>query len=314
MTDMLQTESERWPSLDDVLGPAKSRYFGAGYRYVCHLLRNLRSTGTSFSCIADIRYPSNWSTGHADGTREPHLSTIDAVVVPLMAIERVWPQCSSLQVSSVDLRAGNRPWTTLSEVPLQVSFLGISRDHAHVQRYSAKLGNISATLELTNDISGDNGEVKNMGSGLFDPAYQAIDSTTQIAPCASAERALRARHGFDVVMNESQTRFGHDESFASRPALTVVDYLVTMGQMAQALIGKDLKVNRGAGQLWMRRVSLSLPPRRTYLPCAIESSTELAETQLIEKSGTRVYAIVVDSHTSDGAVVKSRLAQVEGAL
>lgn len=94
------------------------------------------------------------------------------------------------------------------------------------------------------------------------------------------------------------------------PALTAVDYLVTMGQMAQALI----ELRRGAGRsgtLWMRSVSIRLADTPQPLPAAIDSSMSAIRDKLIERGDHHYRDIAVEATTSNRVHVNARLALEE---
>ncbi|MBU8580068.1 AvrD family protein, partial [Brevibacterium luteolum] len=106
-------------SLEDALGPASGRYFGAEYRHVHHELRDLR-VAEELTAQGTVRYPSGWSMAEDGRERTPHLSTIDAVTLPLIALDAAGACSSNQYVSRIVLRAGSRPWFALDGVPVKM--------------------------------------------------------------------------------------------------------------------------------------------------------------------------------------------------
>lgn len=120
----------RWQprTLEDVLGPSQGRFFGDGYRGVRHVLETAPETTEHAGAewLARVSYPPNWSKDEAGISRRPHLSTVDAVVLPLKALDALDVEESdpsrltTAHVSRIDLRAGSEPWFELDSVPLSI--------------------------------------------------------------------------------------------------------------------------------------------------------------------------------------------------
>lgn len=129
--------------LEEALGPAAGRFFGAGYRTVKHKLEGERKDPDVFEGVGHVSYPEDWSV-REDGTRRtPHLSTIDAVTLPLQAISRTWHRPPGEFVSAIHLRAGSQPWLDLETVPVVIQPTAApevlrSRDHSRRQSETLK--------------------------------------------------------------------------------------------------------------------------------------------------------------------------------
>ena len=97
--------------LEELLGPADERFFGAGYRGVAHELLGVPQEDDEgrISQAARIRYPRDWSVDPGGASRQPHLSTIDAVVLPLMALSSADPTTTGARIAQIELRAGAEP-------------------------------------------------------------------------------------------------------------------------------------------------------------------------------------------------------------
>jgi hypothetical protein len=105
-------DSRRYPTIDDALGPAATRFFGDGHRKVDHRLRGLTVETTSEGLPrirgkADIAYPSDWSTKSESTELRPHVSSIDAVVLAAQLAERGLAHTLGLNSDLGAARAGS---------------------------------------------------------------------------------------------------------------------------------------------------------------------------------------------------------------
>ncbi|WP_369523618.1 AvrD family protein [Micrococcus luteus] len=141
-----------WPtSIEDVLGPAEGRFFGRGYLGVRHILQGDPTVNPSGSttAMAEVRYPEAWSLDASGKTREPHLSTLDAVILPLLTLSQHRDsdfQCA--YVSRVDLHAGGTAWGNLANGPVTVtpSATEARAEEIFFSQFDAKADNIRSTM------------------------------------------------------------------------------------------------------------------------------------------------------------------------
>lgn len=300
-------------SLEDALGPAAGRFFGAGYRGVTHTLEGGLLQPDAFKGTGKVEYPRDWST-RADGSpRTPHLSTIDAVLLPLQAIEQAWPGRPGDYVRGIHLRAGNRPWLELADVPVAAHISQSTSQGGDLRNFSAITGNIKAQIYLANAAS----EIELMEesnpfevSDVYRDLYRSTEGTTMLTQIDSETGALTAFHEFSSRSERPGVRPDGLES-CYWPALSVVDYLVTMGQIVQVLIEERLGGDRTNGQLWMRTMSIHLTSPPEQLPAAITTRTIPIDERVIDRGGQRLRLIATDSKSSNGVQVKAQLAHVE---
>lgn len=137
--------------------------------------------------------------------------------------------------------------------------------------------------------------------------------TSRIREDGSSASAVLASHYLRLPAAVDETLAAGLEA-AYWPCVTVVDYLVTMGQIVQVLIANNLDIDRRRGQLWMRQMNITLDRPPESLPCSFTSVTTSVEARPIERMGKRVHHVVTDSSTSNGVHVIAKLAQVEVEL
>jgi hypothetical protein len=306
-------------TLEDALGPASRRYFGSGYKNVEHALRRETETsgGDGFHGLARLTYPPGWSQNNGL-EREPHLSTIDAVVLPLMALEEQM-QAGDEQtrlgthfVSRIDLRAGDAPWLDLAAVPVSVT--SIEREATSLD-FIGVTGNIRARLALApSGISSRKATVaegRTMArSSTYTNLYRTNSSNSRLTEFDGEAGRLTASHSFETSSDEVPAPESIEGSFW--PAVTVVDYLVTMGQLAQALISLRHGVAR-SGTLWMRRMTISVPASPVPMPADLETRTVATRDRAVDRGGRRYRDVVIDSRASNGVQVVASLALMDAS-
>jgi len=111
--------------LELLLGPAAGRYFGAGFREVNYTVTGRAHRGRATG-LGAAHYPDSWSIDGQGKARRAHLSSIDAVVLPLLLIEQcgsrdLLASLESYFVASIRLRAGTSPWEQLDEIPIDMA-------------------------------------------------------------------------------------------------------------------------------------------------------------------------------------------------
>lgn len=317
-------EGWRPRTLESVLGPSHGRFFGEGYRGVRHKLHiaPAGTEGENVGWLAQVTYPTGWSRDEDGKSRRPHLSTVDAVVLPLMALSSLGRRDDAATkyerayVSRIDLRAGDVPWLDLDAVPVS-----LHREESEapmqgrgVQRFRTTTGNLGASIWIVNESPPGcprlaRGELIAADvRGVYDDLYRSTQVNSTLTAYEPERGRLIATHHFDPGGPPSRHHTGIESGFW--PALSVVDYLVTLGQLSQALI--QLRHGGGrAGTLWMRRMTIRFERSPEALPAIFESSMTIDRDHLIERHGRRYRNIVIDARTSNGVHIEARLAHEE---
>ncbi|WP_336991400.1 AvrD family protein [Leucobacter sp. VD1] len=295
-------------SLEHWLGAAGERYFGAGYKDVTYQMRAARPGLADFA----VHYPEAWSLDAAGQPRETHLSSVDAVVLTLMATQAqvtVGRTNETARVSSVELRSGRTPWLDLTRVPLAFSTQAGNGNGEDVV-IEATAGNIRTRIGLRE--GGRHGDTPSLrippGSApTYPAALRAVSSQTRISQVDRAASSISAEHEF--TENESSIGCYGGIEGARWPSITVIDYLVTMGQMSQAVVCLAKGITRaGMGNLWMRTMNIRATGRSTPLGAQITTETRLVHDRAWVRDGTKVHDLQVESRSSDGIVASAKLA------
>jgi hypothetical protein len=142
MTDTAQLPTDRWPSIDDALGPAAGRYFGTGYK----------QTGPSIGQV-QVRHDAQASrlAGHGSVTGDK-LSTTDAVALVTEALvglvaARYSPEAArETRMIALDLRASAKPLgSPLDDFPVHAR---LSAETGGPLSIEASIGNITAVGQV----------------------------------------------------------------------------------------------------------------------------------------------------------------------
>ncbi|NWN87076.1 MAG: hypothetical protein HLX51_00815 [Micrococcaceae bacterium] len=299
--------------IEEFLGPAEDRYFAQGYRSVNYSLHSVKETKSGYAeAVVNISYPPRWSAGHRrEVNTEPHLSSVDAVILPLKLLESVSSAeglnaLSSFRVSSIELKAGSGPWLGLGTVPISLSF-----KYDNGSLYSkAMVGNIRVGITLDKDNSDLRLCHPPVGhETVYDSLFQTIDSISIIQSLNPEPGILNSAH----ELNVKTTNPSAPGIEALRwPSATVIDYLVTMGQLTQVLTYSYAGTSRSeAGPLWMRTMKIRINKQDSRLPVRFEASTRILRDRVWKIGDKRVHDVKVESSASSGVTARSRLAYEE---
>lgn len=293
--------------LDTYLGPSEGRYFSSGYRHVQHQV-DASAGDSSLHAVGRLRYPDDWSVDGAGRRRVPHLSSIDAVTLSLLALEQTMPAVGDvnlehLYVASIRLRAGATPWEHLDNVPVQ---LACTHDATGIH-LDGTAGNIRVQIRIADSHRRE--PVGRAGQSVYGELFRTTRCRT-VDLQHVGHAALVGSHFVDFSLEEEPEGL----EAGCWPGLTVLDYLVTLGQITQALVYSSAGLNRAsAGPLWMRtmRVERDATPNRAA-EANFLSRAKITRDRVIERARERLHDVQVVVQTTSGVRATSTLAYTEG--
>ncbi|KJL19788.1 avirulence D protein (AvrD) [Microbacterium azadirachtae] len=321
MRDVLQPIQQPgsvWPvELDVLLGEAGGRYFGSGYRRVRYGSPDdveFWRDGTLRANVA-VRYPAGWSTGADGALRNPHLSTLDAVVLPIIVFDRVISELGSspgrVRVAAARLRSGAVAWTDLASVPVAVSVNG---DEAGPWELTGTVGNMRVFVRLEGALDPHKRHtVASLAPAatVYGGAFRQTTTSSRLMRFEPESRTLIGEHRTKWDAKRIRTEAEGVES-AWRPALTVIDHLAVMGQMAQSVIALSTDASRESmGTLWMRAIDIDAAEEPTVAPATWTSRMTLLRDRELRSDG--LHDVRVQSTASTGVSVRASLAYTKGA-
>jgi len=258
--------------IDRHLGPASGRYFGEGFKRVDHALTGLRVAGRTIAAEATLSYPDDWSR-KSSGTLRPHLSSVDGLVIAGELADAWLTHTFGL---SLDQR--RRAWLRAFEMRVaapteELASFGVVASHDDcvpalgarcdfVSTFRCHIGTIRVTCAVEHDIAH-----RGAGEGRYATADELLGDaarrhygdaykrrTQRIDRVAVSRRdeTLRATVAVDDPLGDVDDGLGG----AYAPSLSMVDSLLSMAQLAQALAYKLDGVERAkSNTFWMRRLS-----------------------------------------------------------
>lgn len=301
-----------WITLGDALGPAEGRYFGAGYRRVKH---GCAGPGQKWSDLhyGTVQYPPDWSLD-ADGTaRTPHLSSVDAIVLPLLLCMEIGQLplgrgSTFWRIRRVELRAGDRPWTELDQVPILLAERPhwSSRDDVEV---GARVGNIRVRIGLLEEDQDDRVVESIGGHRLLNPLGDLglgpaagecrVRSSTTVLP------GLESKHEKWASDFDARLKVVQEDP---RPVPTAIDYFALMGQLTQALVYRTYATDRSSiGNLWMRGIRMTFPASSVTAD-PFQATTTIIQDMEFKLAQQTVRSVKVHARSSHGVSAEASVA------
>jgi hypothetical protein len=283
-------------NIEDYLGPAVTRFFGAGYRRARHQVENVVVTAKEVTASVTVRYPADWSRKADDLDLRPHLSTIDTLVLGAQLAEAYLAGAHGLDPSArrtmwlrrVTLRAGMIPQEDLTNLSATLRHKETSLDGVSVldcsvgvMRIQLEIGHatggapVTGTYDTLSDVLGPAGE-RYYGTGFTQRRHILTDVDADTADW-TATATVRA--GDDVTG-------GAGIEGAYQPSVSMVDCFVVNLQLAQVLMYELDSLSRGeSNTLWMMQTTLTAAqPPRTW-PAALAARVAMQGSHLIPLRG-----------------------------
>jgi hypothetical protein len=304
-------------SIDEHLGPASGRYFGEGFKRVDHALTEL-SLGQldGRGCVAataTLSYPGDWSRKSA-GSLRPHLSSIDGLVIAVELADAYLTHSFGL-----DLARRRRAWVRSFEMRVaapteELESFPVSARHEgctpvlggycdFVSTFACLVGTIRVTCEIEHEIATCDARAGRyatadelLGDALLRHYGDAYKRRTQdIAEVATSadDETVRAAIGVRDPLATVDLGLGG----AYQPAVSMVDCLLSMAQLAQVLAYSLDSVQRAeSNTFWMRRLSFSADTPVHALGERFDAGLGVPRSKLLEVGGSRWRALDLGGH------------------
>lgn len=299
-------------SLVDVLGPEDRRYFASGYRDVRYRVSEGPSRqGDEIHAAYAVEYPDDWSREVDGAPRTPHLSTIDAALMTLRGVEAVGLPlggAAGFWVRSLVMHAGSVAWEDLSSVPVTLR-TDPQVDSPERRALKGNVGNIKVECVLeASDWSWCGAEAAERGT-VYRDGYREARTSSLVTAYDPTTRVMRSAHR---TTGGTANRVYRGIESAWYPGLTVVDSLVTMGQLAQAVILLSQGIDRaGLGTLWMRSIRFIAERAPSSRPLDWQMQTTLVRDWVMARTRSGLHDVHVTCEATSGARVEARLAYTE---
>ena len=283
-------------SIDDCLGPARTRFFADGYRRVRYLVRDVvvrppASAGPAgVTAVVTVEYPRDWSRKVEGVDLRPHLSTVDTLLLAVQLSEAYLAGALGLdeeqrrwaRLRKVTLHAGSKPQEDLVglvAVTIPVACEPTGRGDQVRTTFDSRIGAMRARCHVEHTVVGRAGQaggpVRYDGlAGLLAPAteryygegfhHRGVELTGVAADLAActASADVRVRHiRSEAASGAPPWPAGSGVDGAHQPTLTMVEAFVTGLQLAQVLMYPlDNVARQESDTLWMLNTLIEAPP------------------------------------------------------
>lgn len=294
-------------SVDEYLGDAEKRFFGAGFRRVQYRFGEIRvESPGSLETVVGVVYPVDWSKKSASVDLPPHLSTVDALLLAVNMSEMYLTHSRRLTeigrarswVRSVKIRAGSNPEEDLDKLAFRTALMQTRADSDSLCGFVSVLQTQVGGMRVRCEIEHERG----------DPVAASVVYNTPdelLGPAANRYYGdgfkARTHRLVDVEADLSETRATAAVEFCSKsdhmdrdgglegayfPAPTMVDCFVTNLQLAQILLYEmDSIQRRESNTLWMRRTTLAIREPQRELRDGSTVTTALTGSELVQMNG-----------------------------
>ena len=292
-------------SIDDLLGAAASRYFGAGHKRVRHRLSAFEIRGLpghgSVRAKATCIYPADWSR-KASGSPPPHLSTIDAAAIAVQLTDvyltatyglsreqrrRSWLRSLEMRVAHAqeNLAEFDVTATSLCVEPPSESRSG------HRSTFLCQIGTVRVISVVEHQVASRQADAST-SRDILGPARDRYygegykHRTLRIEGVRLAED-LGSVHAAITVSADAESG-QEDPGFggAYQPSVSAIDSLLGLAQLAQVLAYRIDAISRAASHtLWMRRLAIQMDRRIAPLNTALAASVAVTSRGELELRG-----------------------------
>lgn len=288
--------------IENHLGPAADRFFGAGFKRVEYGTRHLSLSDNGVVSSVSLNYPSGWSKKIGSGELVPHLSTIDALAIAINLCQDVLLKkinnIDLLWVKEVSIKAGKKPEEDLRDIKAHMNEQSThvdSEGNTHFL-FGGLVGPMVLNLEVimpANRDSGHDGEAS--GNTYYSLGYR---KRTQLIDDIVFDSPLKAISKLVVVDDDPDLpRSGIEASYPH--VVTPIDAFVSHLQIAQVLLYKLDDLERGeSNTLWMRATHISAEDPAKCRATARVLMTELRGANIVSVKDQNWRVAEIVGHSS----------------
>ncbi len=285
--------SQRFASVDEVLGEAESRYFGGGHNRVRYNFSDHTVTSTA-RCSAEI--DGTWSQKGVQ-QQVPHASTLDAMFMASAMAERHCRDvlsCSDsklarLYPARVTVRAGSEP-SPVDGMHLSANLERAASVNPAEFVFRVVVANLEVRLVLVE----------------VDPSGLEGADLVGSAPPGDVVRRPRETRIEDLVLSDDATRVeatAYVQQARTPPErcglgwqvddrLQLTEALLVCAQVCQVMIYQHDQIDRAESEnLWMRRIEIELfsdrplrPEQPTFIQGTIDRVTDVPLGEMVFRS------------------------------
>lgn len=322
-------------TIEEVLGPGDTRYFGQGFQRVTHDLTDVainstRITGT-VTATARVDYPADWSTKTTSPVG-PHLSTVDALIIAGQLAEaylahghRLDPSARArMWLRSFDMTAGAAAQTQLAGIAAHgrrsSMRIGPWGTNTVISTFDFRIGTVRLSCQVQHDVGTPvlvpatwphidlllgGAAHRHYGRGFTRRRHQIRDVVVD----ANLQQAHAAVHVEDTLPASP-----HGMAASYEPALSLVDATVCTAQLAQVLAYQLEHVKREeTDTLWMRGFGMRTDTPALPITDPLTMSGRVVQRKRLDRMGKSWRTYRMDGGIGGIQAVASLAFNVPGA-
>jgi Pseudomonas avirulence D protein (AvrD) len=294
-------------SVDEYLGDAEKRFFGAGFRRVQYRFGEVRiESPGSLETVVAVVHPVDWSKKSTSADLPPHLSTVDALLLTVNMSEMYLTHARRLTeisrarswVRSVKIKAGANPEENLDNLVFRTSLMQTRADSDSLCGFVSMLHTQVGGMRVRCEIEHERGDlveasaVYNTPDELLGPAanrYYGDGFKARTHRLVNVQADLReSRATASVELCSATENIGINGGLESVyfPTPTMIDCFVVNLQLAQILLYEmDCIQRTESNTLWMRRTALAIREPQRELRDGGTVTTALIGSELVQMNG-----------------------------
>lgn len=295
-----------WAHIDQILGAASTRYFGAGFRQVNHSINDIRVdtvAGTATASI-DVHYPTEWSKKKSRQL-EPHLSTLDTMTVAAGLTEIFLRQAYTLAdgemarswIRRAVMRASTAPTTGLTDVPASVK---LTESEPSANSLCGNLSSFTCTIgSMGIDLLLDHpGGARGSRPVSYEQLEHALGESGRrhyagIYKSTSIELTNVVAHSVEQASATMTLTPAHERadvrglSASYEPFVSMMHALVAAAQTSQVLLYQYDQISReSSNNMWLRKLTMEMP-EPAHISAPFEIKTSITKTSVLPMKSTR---------------------------
>jgi hypothetical protein len=298
--------------IDDLLGPARGRYFGEGYRRVGHDLRELvieagADGSHGVSALAWIDYPADWAVKRSGIDLRPHVSSLDTLVIGAQLCEAYLVHRYGLNTGQrrrmwlrrVDAKAGQRPHEELTGFRVTARHRGVrpieGRPGTYASSFECSIGAMRLRCEIGHETTGSlprpgryarvdqllgPASRRYYGSAYRDRGYEVCD--VGVDHCNTYAECVMRR-----VRPAGAVPIGLEAEY--QPCVTMAESVMMTAQLSEVILYRTDGLDRtSSNTMWLRSLRMErLDPPAPWTGGEFSGSIAVSKSRVVGLNGAR---------------------------